>query len=160
MKKLFGTMGLLFLLSAPAVAGEWTEVTLQMADQTERSGRLVAWTGTDVLLQESSRSTARMVPLAEVREMRFPDGTVRTYPIAADPLLESDDLPASTLRSTTRFRSEDLVLTREEMAQNAILRGILAGTVATFFTTDGDQKKIAFGAGFLLQFGVSLALGW
>jgi hypothetical protein len=160
MKKRIGLLGLLLLLSAPAAAEEWSEVTLQMADQTERSGRLVAWTGTDVLLQESSRSTARMVPLAEVREMRFLDGTVRTYSVAADPLLEGEEPPATTVRSSGHFRSEDLVLTRDEMAQNAIVRGILAGTVATFFTSDGDQKKIAFGAGFLLQFGVSLAIGW
>jgi hypothetical protein len=130
-----------------------------LADRTVRAGSILSLDATDLVLREERRGGPRMIPLAEVREIRFRNGEVRLYsPIEdPDPKAAAEE---SKLRSSPFIRPEDLVLTRSEVMLNALPRGILAGTVATFFTTDGDQKRIAFGAGFLLQFAVSAALGW
>jgi hypothetical protein len=131
-----------------------------LADQTVRIGRILTLDATDLAIREDQRGASRLLPLAEVREIRWSDGSVRLFHPIEDPDPNAPDLSATPLRSSPHIRPEDLVLTRGEVVRNAIPRGVLAGTVATFCTTDADGKKIAFAAGFLLQFGISLALGW
>ncbi|MFH1681996.1 MAG: hypothetical protein ABIH26_15310 [Candidatus Eisenbacteria bacterium] len=145
---------------ALAGTGEVPADRVVLANQTVHVGRILSLDATDLLIQENRRDASRLLPLAEVREIRWGDGSVRVLHPIEDPDLDGADLTGASLRSSPYIRAEDLVLTRREVVMNALPRGVLAGAVATFCTRDGDGKKIAFAAGFLVQFGISLHMGW
>lgn len=161
MKTLWILFGLILLLT-PACSADSTQEsdTVVMADLRVRSGRILSINATDLLLQENPRSNARMIPLAEVKQIKWRNGDSRLFHPAQDPLSTDPESLPYALRSSGYFRHDDLVLSRGEILESAFLRGLLAGTVATFFGSDGDEKKIAFGIGFTANFCFSLYLGW
>jgi hypothetical protein len=146
--------------SVRADAGGETRDQVVLASQTIHVGTVLSLDETDLMFQAGRRGTLRMIPLAEVREIRFDGGEVRVFHPIEDPNPDEAFTGDANLRSSPYIRAEDLVLSRREVIENALPRGILAGTVATLFTTDGETKKVAFAAGFLVQFGISLAIGW
>ncbi|RPJ45292.1 MAG: hypothetical protein EHM19_05555 [Candidatus Latescibacterota bacterium] len=162
MKKL--ALAVLLLASGAGASGAESTVqpgdALILADRTVRTGTVLSLDATDLMFQGKERSSLRLIPLAEVREIRFGNGDVRLFQPIEDPNLDSLAAEDAAFRSSPYVRAEDLVLSRREVLLNALPRGILVGTVATLFTTDGDAKKAAFAAGFLVQFGISVAIGW
>ncbi len=145
---------------SPAAAREpYIPDTLIFADSSEREGRIVSIDGADIQFQEDPRGRTKLIPLAEVRRIVWASGGESLHPVVQDPL--SGEIPGfRRARSSARFRRDDLELSRGEVAYNAFGRGVMVGAVATFFTSDGDEKKVAFAAGFLLQFGISFFAGW
>ncbi len=146
-------------VSAAAPPGDPAVDRVVLFDRSVRSGRVVSFDATDLLFQEHRTERARMIPLAEVREIRWADGSVHAGAPVDDLLAGEKDGKWSAIRSSPYVSREDLVLTKRKVAWNSIPRGIAIGTLATLFA-DGDDKMIAFGAGFTLQFGLSFMMGW
>ena len=144
-------------VSAAAPPGDPAVDRVVLFDHSIRSGRVVSFDATDLLFQEHRTEWSRMIPLAEVREIRWADGSVHAGAPVGDIL--AGDGKWSAIRSSPYVSREDLELTKKEAAWNSIPRGIAIGTLATLFA-DGGDKKIAFGAGFTLQFGLSFLMGW
>lgn len=152
---------LALLLSAlPAFSSDGQEAEVVFADRSVRSGRVLSLDATDLVLQEDSRATPRLIPLAEIRRIRFEGGRSFAYVPVEDPLREGKGGSRSSIRSTPWVARDDLVLSRGEAAWNSVPRGIVVGTVAMLFADGGREKAVAFTAGFGLQFGISLAMGW
>lgn len=143
----------------PAAAGPFEVDTIVLVDSTEREGRVVAVDESDIQFQEDPRGKTRLIPLAEVRKIVWANGQESVHAVIDDPL--PGDVPQGALvRSSARFRRDDLELSRWEVSYNAFGRGVMAGAIATFFTSDPEQKKIAFAVGFVAHFGISLYTGW
>jgi hypothetical protein len=143
-----------------ADSGEIRKDRVILADRSVRTGRVVWLDATDLALQEDGREASRYIPLAEVREIRWEGGGSRLFRPVENPDPDEPAGPVVPLRSSPHIRPEDLVLTHREVIANAIPRAILVGTAATFFASGGDGKKAAFAAGFVVQMGVSISLGW
>lgn len=153
---------LLFSLiaGAPLAAPAEGPAEVRFVDESVRTGRVLSLDATDLVLQEDTRATPRLIPLAEVRAIAWADGRVDAYAPIENPDVDGTGHGGSAIRSGPWVSRDDLVLTRGESAWRSVPRGIVIGTLATLFVDGADQKKLAFVAGFGLQFGVSLAMGW
>jgi hypothetical protein len=145
---------------ARADSGEIRKDRVILADRSVRIGRVVWLDATDLALQENAREASCFIPLAEVREIRWEGGGSRLFHPVENLDPDAPAEPVVPLRSSPHIRPEDLVLTHREVITNAIPRAILVGTAATFFASGGDGKRAAFAAGFVVQMGVSISLGW
>lgn len=152
-------MATLALSAGDAVAQEVKGDQILLADLSWRGGTIIAIDAADLQLQKSPGEKTEMIPLAEVREIRWANGRTQEFPIVQDPY-ENVDLSAKSLRSSTLFRKDDLELSRGEVLNNAWGRGLIAGTLFTLFGDDASSKKWAFLTGFSLQFGLSFYMGW
>ncbi len=152
-------MLVLLVGAAPLSAQPYELDRLILVDESVREGRIVSVDAADIQFQEDPRGKTKLIPLAEVRQIAWANGQISNRSVVEDPLL--GEAPGGLLvRSSGRFRRDDLELSRGEITYNAFGRGIMAGSIATFFTSDPQEKKIAFVAGFAAHFGLSLCVGW
>lgn len=144
---------------APLSAQPYEYDRLVLVDASEREGRVISVDASDIQFQEDPRGKTKLIPIAEVRQIFWANGQISNRSVVEDPLLgEAQGGPL--VRSSGRFRRDDLELSRGEITYNAFGRGIMAGAIATFFTSDPEEKKVAFLAGFAAHFGISLYVGW
>ncbi len=154
-----GLLLIAVLVGGPVWAGDLGVDAITLADLSEKKGRVLSIDSADLVFLEKGAGESRLLPLAEVREIRWSTGEVENFLIVDDPLGGKMDSPSS-LRASGRFRRDDLELSRGEVTYYAFGKGVMAGALATFFTSDGDEKKLAFGLGFLAHFSLSLYMGW
>ncbi|MFH1279312.1 MAG: hypothetical protein ABIK65_13140 [Candidatus Eisenbacteria bacterium] len=148
------------VVSGAAFAAGGGDAEVVFADRSVRSGRVLSLDATDLVLQENPRATPRLIPLAEIRRIRFDGGPSLAFAPVEDPAAGEGGAGGSSIRSTPWVGRDDLVLSRGEAAWNSVPRGIVIGTVAMLFADGAEQKALVFAAAFSLQFGVSLAMGW
>jgi hypothetical protein len=151
---------LILAVFAPAFAQPFEVDRIILVNSTEREGRIISVDAADIQFQENPRGKTKLIPLAEVRQVTWANGQVTNWSVVEDPLLGEYPGDERFVRTSGRHRRDDLELSRGEVTYNAFGRGIMAGSIATFFTSDADEKKMAFAAGFLAHFSISLYAGW
>ncbi len=151
---------LILAVQVPAFAQPFDVDRIILVNSTEREGRIISIDAADIQFQENPRGKTKLIPLAEVRQVAWANGQVTNWSVVEDPLPGENPGSEQFVRTSGRYRRDDLELSRREVTYNAFGRGVMAGSIATFFTSDGDEKKIAFAAGFLAHFSISLYAGW